>query len=304
MNKEEFEVLVYLEQVNRSVTKEEIAENTGINSEEISEICKKISVNGFIANEKITQAGKKALEPYRVKRAIFMAAGFGSRLVPITINTPKPLVRVNGQRMIETVLDAVVEAGIDEIIIIRGYLAEQFDQLIYKYPNIKFVENTMYNQANNISSVMCVNNLLKNSYIIEADLILSNHKLIKKYQYHSNTLGMKVDSSNDWCFVVKNGIITKLIPNGNEYKQHLKPDEELYQEFGISYLSEEDGAKLENHIKAVFDTQEGKSRFWEQVQFGDYADQYQVHVRPCEKSDIVEIDSYKELVAIDKSYII
>ena len=69
-----------------------------------------------------------------MKRAVFVAAGFGSRMVPITLNTPKPLVRVNGTRIIDTLLDAVVEAGIPEIVIVRGYLGEQFDQLLYKYP--------------------------------------------------------------------------------------------------------------------------------------------------------------------------
>ena len=77
-------------------------------------------------------------------------------MVPITLNTPKPLVRVNGTRIIDSLLDAVVEAGIPEIVIVRGYLGEQFDQLLYKYPNIRFVENPIYNEANNISSAVCV----------------------------------------------------------------------------------------------------------------------------------------------------
>ena len=87
-----------------------------------------------------------ALEPYRAKRAIFIAAGFGSRMVPITFNTPKPLVRVHGQRIIDGLIDACLEAGINEIYIVRGYLAEQFDQLLYKYPMIRFLENPVYNE--------------------------------------------------------------------------------------------------------------------------------------------------------------
>lgn len=54
-----------------------------------------LTENGYISDGKITDTGFAALEPYRVKRAIFIAAGFGSRLVPITLNTPKPLVRVH-----------------------------------------------------------------------------------------------------------------------------------------------------------------------------------------------------------------
>ena len=130
----------------------------------------------------LAKKGLQELEPYRVKRAIFIAAGFGSRLVPITLNTPKPLVRVKGVRIIDTLLDAVIAAGIEEIIIVRGYLAEQFDQLKYKYPMVKFVENPLYNEANNISSVMCIRYLLSNAYILEADLLLLGHvvKLCEK----------------------------------------------------------------------------------------------------------------------------
>ena len=44
-----------------------------------------------------------------------MAAGFGSRMVPVTLNTPKPLIKVHGKRIIETLLDAVLDAGITDI---------------------------------------------------------------------------------------------------------------------------------------------------------------------------------------------
>lgn len=114
----------------------------------------------FDMDSGITKKGLAELEPYRVKRVVFIAAGFGTRLVPITLNTPKPLVRVKGTRIIDTMLDAVLAAGITDITIVRGYLSEQFDQLLYKYPMIKFVENPAYNEANNISSAMCVRYLI------------------------------------------------------------------------------------------------------------------------------------------------
>ena len=56
---------------------------------------------GYVVGGSITNDGVNALEPYRAKRAIFIAAGFGTRLVPITFNTPKPLVRVHGVRIID-----------------------------------------------------------------------------------------------------------------------------------------------------------------------------------------------------------
>ena len=69
-------------------------------------------------NLSITDKGLKALEPYRVRKAIVLAAGFGARLAPVSLHTPKPLVTVNGVRIIDTLLDALVGAGIDSIYIL------------------------------------------------------------------------------------------------------------------------------------------------------------------------------------------
>ena len=56
---------------------------------------------------------------YKVKRAIIMAAGIGKRMQPVTLETPKPLVKVNGVRMIDTVIQGLLENGISEIYVQR-----------------------------------------------------------------------------------------------------------------------------------------------------------------------------------------
>ena len=199
MKKRNFDVLVLLEQANEPLTQRKIAAQLGCSVGAVNKIVKSLIDDGLMEDGSITRAGLEALEPYRVKRAVFLAAGFGSRMVPLTFNTPKPLVRVHGTRMIDTLLDAVVAAGIPEIVIVRGYLGEQFDQLLYKYPMIKFIENPMYNEANNISSAMVVRYLFQNAYVLEADLVLSNPSIIRKYEYSSNFLGIPVERSDDWC---------------------------------------------------------------------------------------------------------
>ena len=241
---------------------------------------------------KITSEGLLSLEPYRVKRAIFIAAGFGSRLVPITFNTPKPLVRVHGKRIIDGLIDACLEAGITEIYIVRGYLAEQFDQLLYKYPMIKFLENPVYNEANNISSALVARYLLSNAYVFEADLLISNPKIITKYHYTSDFLAIKKDRTDDWCFTVKDGIITEEKVGGLD----------CWQMVGISYWNAEDGHKLSNDIKETYEQPGGKERYWEQVPLVFCKDNYKVEIRECHDDDIIEIDTFRELKAIDKTY--
>lgn len=292
LTRKQFDILSYLEQCTTEQTQREIAEATGMSVGSVNRIISALTEQGFLCGSKVTDSGLAALEPYRVKRAVFIAAGFGSRLVPITLNTPKPLVRVKGTRMIDTLLDAVVAVGIEEIYIVRGYLGEQFDQLLYKYPMIKFIENPLYNEANNISSAMCARHLLQNAYVLEADLVLSNPDLIKKYQYTSNYLGVKTDYTDDWCFETKNKVITKVKIGGND----------CHHMYGISYWNEEAGAKLYDDIKKVYDMPGGKERYWDQVSLEYCLDNYTVEVRECTFDDIVEIDSFADLKKIDPIY--
>lgn len=284
-----------LDEINRSsLTKaEEIAEKTKHSIEAVDGCLQELCDLGYAGKNGITEKGISALEPYRVKRVVFIAAGFGSRMVPITLNTPKPLVRVHGVRMIDTMLDAVLAAGIREIYIVRGYLGEQFDQLLYKYPMIQFIDNPLYNDANNISSAMLASHLLCNSYVCEADLVLANPALFRSHHYRSNFLGIYMEHTDDWCFDVKSGMICGQIPTGGD---------RCYQEVGISYWNEEDGKKLDKHLKAAFEMPDGKNRYWDQVPLRIFADKYQVELRECQVGDIVEIDSFNELKAIDESY--
>lgn len=292
ISRKQFDVLTYIEKFNEKKSQREIAESINLSVGTVNKVLASLDELGLVSEGLITEKGYASLEPYRVKKAIFIAAGFGSRLVPITLNTPKPLVRVNGVRMIDTLLDAVVAVGIEEIYLVRGYLGEQFDQLLYKYPNIKFIENPHYNEANNISSAFLARHLMQNAYVLEADLVLSNPDIIQKYQYTSNYLGVPTDYTDDWCFETKNKIITKVKIGGND----------CHHMFGISYWNEQEGAKLYDDIKKVYEMPGGKERYWDQVPLEYCIDNYTVEVRECSFDDIVEIDSFNDLKRLDPIY--
>lgn len=288
----EFEVLRIMEASKEKLTQRELAEESGFSLGTVNTTVTQLEEKGFLVDGLITQAGLAALEPYRVKKAIFIAAGFGSRMVPITLNTPKPLVRIKGKRIIDTILDAVVAAGIEEIYIVRGYLSEQFDQLLYKYPTIKFIENPAYNEANNISSVMCVRYLLSNSYVCEGDILLHNPKIIQKYQYQSNYCGIKCDRTDDWALFENNGRITGVAVGG----------ENCHQMMGISYWTDEDGKRLGDCVKKVYEMPGGKERYWDQVALQYFVDDFDITIRECSFDDFIEIDTFNELKAIDNIY--
>lgn len=292
LTRKQFDILELL--ADKAYSQRQIGEIAGMSLGTVNRTMKELSDWGYVSGGMITAAGRTALEPYRVKRAVFIAAGFGTRLVPITLNTPKPLVRVQGKRIIDGLLDSCLALGIEEIYIVRGYLAEQFDQLLYKYPMIKFLENPLYNEANNISSALVARYLLSNAYVFEADLLLYNPGILKKYHYCSDFLGFKTDRTDDWCFEVSDGIITKETVGGE--------GDHIWQMVGISYWSDADGRRLSYDIPDVFTAPGGKERYWEQVPLVYRKNHYTVELRECQKQDILEIDTFRELKAIDKTY--
>lgn len=298
INKNQFEVLVYIERDGgQKIPQRRISEETKLSLGAVNKVLAELSSMGLITVDEelqISKEGIEALEPYRVKRAIIIAAGFGSRMVPITLNTPKPLVRVHGKRIVETILEAIDKAGIPEIILVRGYLGEQFNELLHEYPRIKFIENPLFNEANNILSALLVKDNLQNAYVLEADLYLSNPKLIRKFEYQTNYLGIYKEISDDWCFIIKKGYIHELTVGARD----------CYQMVGISYWDKEDGKKMASCIDDTYHMPGGKEKYWDEVALRVHIKDFHVSVRACLDEDIVEIDSFKELKEIDSIYAI
>ena len=261
-------------------------------SELVEKRLKSFNELGLLRGEELTSRGLEILEPYKVRRAIFIAAGIGERLLPITINTPKPLVKVHGVRIIYRLIDACLAADIAEIYIVRGYLVEQFDLLKKKYPMIKFIENPLYNETNNISSAIRAAHLMSNAYVLESDLLLNNPALIRKYEFAPNFLGIKTERSDDWCFEVRDGVIVKQKIGGLD----------CWQEVGISYWDAAAGSQLKKDLPAAFEMPGGHKLYWDEVPLKIFAQNYRVEIRPCTAADVIEIDTFNELKAIDKAY--
>lgn len=299
MNRYEFEVLAYLEKHGKKAySMRTLSDSLKISGTAISKCLDDLSSQRLICKEDsvldITDSGLKALEPYRVKKAVIMAAGFGSRMMPATADRPKPMVSVNDVRIIDTLLDALVVAGITDITLVRGYKKEKFDEILSKYPFLKFVDNDIYNTTNNISSAMAVLEEIDGCYLCEADLYITNPGIITKYQYTSNILGSYSLETDDWSFKLDcTGHITEY-QKGNTY---------CYNYYGISYWTKEDCAKLRGDFKQVYEEEEnGRDYFWEFIPLVLRKEKYAVEIRQCEKSDIMEIDNFYELVQLDPSY--
>ena len=294
----QFNVLTYIEEnANKPLTQRQIADGVTLSLGTTNKIINQFIEDEVIhiANDKsitITDLGFKMLEPYKVRKAVIIAAGFGSRLVPVTLDTPKPLVKVNGVRIIDTLLDALYAKDIKNITIVVGYKKEQFQQLLEKYPTLKFIENPIYNESNNISSIYAARDIIDRCYICEADLVVSNPEVITKYQYTSNYLGAYVSETDDWCFFKKGNYIDRVSIGG----------ENCWHMIGISYWNEEDSKKLREDIVKVFNSRGGKEKYWDNVPLTVCKRDFKIEVRDCVKSNVTEIDNYSELCIIDPSY--
>ena len=141
---------------------------------------------------------------------------------------------------------------------------------------------------------MCARYFMQNAYVFEADLLIRDPSLVRRYNYTTNILGIKMARSDDWCFTVKDGIITEEKVGGE--------GDNIWQMVGISYWSEEDGAKLAEDSPEIYSSPGGRERYWEQVPLVYKKNNYEVAVRECKAEDIVEIDTFNELKKIDKTY--
>lgn len=297
LSNKEFDILVDIENTQNTIfNKETLSKRVYTSIDSVNDTIEKLNALGYIefSQNKITvsEKGYGYLKPYRVKRAILLAAGLGSRMQPVTLETPKPLVEVNGKIIIETLIAALLAKEIEDITIVTGYLEHKFAIIKEKYPMVKFVYNDRYEKENNISSAMLVKNLYANSYVMDADLLLKNDDIIRKYERYSNYLGIWVDDTDDWRLEITDGKVTNMLQGGRD----------TYLMVGLSYWSEEDGRIFADDIQELYSRKDGKQKYWDDVVLTEYNEHYDITVRECVYSDITEIDSIYELAEIDKSY--
>lgn len=230
----------------------------------------------------------------RAERAIIMAAGYGSRMRPVTLETPKPLVRVNGVRMIDTVIAALHANGIREIYVVTGYLGEQFRSLEREYEGLTLIENPFYDTCNNISSLYAAREHIENAIILDGDQLIFNKEILSpEFERSGYNAVWTDDETDEWLLTVENGIMTHCSRTGGKGG---------WQLYSISRWSAEDGRRLRKHLESSFAIEERRQLYWDDIALFCYPDEYRLGIRPMKSSDVMEIDDLAELIEADPSY--
>ena len=204
----------------------------------------------------------------KAERAIIMAAGLGNRMRPVTLTTPKPLVKVNGVRMIDTVIQGLHENGITEIYIVVGYLKEQFYTLEQEYPGVTIIENPYYDTCNNISSLYVARDYIENAMILDGDQIVYNRTILSPEFERSGYNSIWTDEETDeWLQQVEDGIVVSCSRNGGKGG---------WQLYSISRWSKEDGKRLKHHLEVEFEEKKNRQIYWDDVAMFCYPEEYRL----------------------------
>ena len=244
----------------------------------------------------ITNTAYSLLQKFKADFAIIMAAGSGNRLSPVTIDTPKPLVKVKKIRMIEYMINSLKLAGIGKIYVVTGYKSEMFSFLAEKCDNLTLINNDLYKGSNNSTTIYTVKDLLKqgkNFYICEVDQVITDPSFLNKYVNQNQYLAKYIPGNTDeWIFETNEERITKIKIGGCDRLNMV----------GITFWLAETAAYLADVLENLYDTDpNAKMLHWDNI-LDMHIDDISLGYQEVYPKQIFEIDTFEELLKADKSY--
>lgn len=223
-------------------------------------------------------------------RAIILAAGMGTRLRPLTNDTPKGLVKVKGVSMVEKEIEYLKEIGIDDIIVVTGYLKEKFNYLIDKY-GVKLIHNDKYDVYNNLYTMYLVRGYLEDAYVLESDIYMNKNVLDANISSTTYFGAKEYNFENEWIFKAdKDNRIKEMYVGSSEEDIILR---------GISYWTKEDGKYIAKKIEETVNNNGFDNLYWDEVVIDNISD-INIQLKVLDDHDVMEIDSVADLKKVEE----
>lgn len=227
---------------------------------------------------------------YKVDSAIIMAAGKSKRMRPLSNFKHKALLEVGGEVLIERQIRQLQEVGIGNIIVVTGYLAEQFSYLEDKF-GIKLIYNSDYNNRNNHSSIYVARNYISNTYICSSDnfFLFNPFNSVESETYYSVVYSKRF--TDEWCVAVdKNDYIREVSIGGMG----------RYYMYGHVFWDERFSAKFLSILEKQYYTSAIKDKLWEDI-YIDNISILNMKIRPYPNEFIYEFDTIDQYNLINFS---
>lgn len=229
---------------------------------------------------------------YCVDNAIIMAAGVSSRFAPLSFEIPKALIEVKGEVLIERQIHQLQDAGIQNIYVVVGYMAEKFDYLQQKY-GIKLIRNNQFMERNNHSSIYAARNVIHNSFICSADNYFSQNPFEARVDESYYAGLFAPGETKEWCMHTDSSGYIDFVKVGGHNSWYM---------LGHAFWSEAFSVKFLRLLEAEYDLPQTKGMFWEDI-FIQHLDILKMKLRKYPDNVIFEFDSLDELRLFDDSYV-
>ncbi len=285
MNKQESDILQALCQepfVNQRVLADVSGHSLGIVNRSLNALI----AQGYLDEQIcLTKKAKDELKRNAPNKAIILAAGFGMRMVPINMETPKAFLEVGGEPLIERQIRQLHQAGIREIYVVLGFMKEQFEYLIDDYGIIPVV-NPQYARKNNLHSMKLVADKLANAYVIPCDIWCDRNPFRRQELYSWYMVSDLIDDESEVRVNRKMELVKVPKPSGGNTM------------LGISYISPDDAPRIRQRILELCEDPACNSCFWEEALY--QGDRMMLSARIVHSTDVVEINTYEQLRELDQ----
>lgn len=291
MRESDFDVLVAV-QAAPSASQRALAEATGRSLGAVNGALRRLREQGWVEDGRISVTGLRALEPYRVRNAVILAAGLSSRLAPISYEKPKGLLKVRGEVLIERQIRQLKEAGVDDVTLVVGYKKEQFFYLEDLY-GVRIVVNEVYAERNNHSSLMAVVERLGNTYVCSSDDYFAINPF-SAYEWKAFYAAQyAAGETEEWCMGTGPGRrITSVTVGGAD----------SWYMLGHAYFDQAFSRRFSEVLREEYDRPETKGKLWESL-YVDHIGELDMVMRPYEEGAIREFDTLDELREFDDGFL-